>query len=280
MVSSRYSEAEFIQVAQELPVAARLLVELGRAVRNPRVNSGKVIAILRQDTALVARIIRMANSVAYARGEPAGSIDEALAYVGFEEVHRLVGSVAASQLAEQKGHLYGMEAGRMWQNALAVAVLMENLAEIANEDTRSSYTVGLLRNIGKMAIERLARENAAITPFTASGEAELEAWEQQHFGITNCEVAERILRHWHLPHETVAAVRHHYHPEKLHNPVVHLLSLAAGSAEHRLYGLPGEESYWKFTPENFARAGVDPREFQGATERSQKTLQRLQAAMG
>lgn len=280
MVSASFSETACLQIAQELPVAARLLVELGRAIRNPLVNAGTVTALLRQDAALVARIIRMANSVAYGRTEPAGSIEEALAHIGFREVHRLVGSIAASQLAEQRLRLYGMEAGRLWENALFVAVLMENLAEVADEDPGSSYTVGLLRSIGKMAIERLTEGDRSLVPFAESGETELEAWEEKHVGMTNCEVAERILLHWRLPHETVSAIRHHYHPEKRHNPVIHLLSLAAGAAEHRCCGLPGEAAYWAFTPENFTRSGVDPRTFQGATERAQRTFQRLQAAMG
>ena len=45
-----------------------------------------ITALLRQDTALVARLIRMANSAVYGRAEPAGSIEEALACIGFREV--------------------------------------------------------------------------------------------------------------------------------------------------------------------------------------------------
>ena len=279
MVATPFSEADLIQVAQDLPAASRLLVELGQTIRNASIESQAVTALLRQDAALVARIIRMANSAVYARAEPAGSIEEALACVGFREVHRLVGVVAAAQLADQQLRLYGMEAGQLWANALFVAVLMEGLAEIADEDPPSSYTVGLLRSIGKMAIERLAEDDVMIMPFAASGETELEVWEKKHLGITNCEVAERILQHWRLPHETVIAIRQHYHPERRHNPIAHLLNLAAGSAEHRCHGLPGEEAYWKFTPENFVRAGVDARQFQRVTEHSQRTFQRLQAAM-
>ena len=279
MVASTFSETEFRLVAQELPAAPRLLVEIGQLFRKPSVDVADITALLRQDTALVARLIRMANSAVYGRAEPAGSIEEALACIGFREVHRLIGVVAAAHLSDLPLKLYGIDCERLHQNSLFVAVIMEELAEEAGEDPGSCYTVDLLRSIGKMALDRLAEENPAQT-FAASGETELDVWEQKNWGITNCEVAEKILLHWRLPQDTVVSIRHHYRPDHRHNPIIHLLNLAAGSAHDRLFGLPGEENFWKPTPENFAKAGLSERNFQRASERAQRTFQRLCATTG
>ncbi|MBI5766406.1 MAG: HDOD domain-containing protein [Verrucomicrobia bacterium] len=280
MVLSKFSDAEVFQVAQELPAAPRLLVELGQLIRHPDTDSTEITALLRQDPSLVSRLIRMANSAVYARAEPAGSIEEALACIGFHEVHRLVGVVAAHQLSGERLEPYGIDAGRLRQNSLFVAVLMEEFARYAGEDSRSCYTVGLLRSLGKMALGRLADPDAPLVPFRASGELALDTWEQRSWGTTNCEIAERILLHWRLPHDTVVAIRHHYHPGRLHNPIIHLLNLAAGAAEHRCFGLPGEENFWQFLPDNFAKAGLTARDLQTAGERAQRTFQRLHSVVG
>jgi HD-like signal output (HDOD) protein len=278
MVATAFSDTELIQVAQDLPSAPRLLVELGQLIRNPRTDSREIVALLRQDPALVARILRMANSAAYARAEPVGSLEEAVAGIGFREVHRLVGAVAATQLSDQHLPLYGVEGARLRENALFVAVIMEELAEECGEEPRSCYTVGLLRSIGKMALELLGQRDPSILSFAASGETALDAWEKETWGLTNCEVAEKILVHWRLPHETVIAIKHHYHPAGKHNPVIHLLTLATASAQDRCYGLPGEEAVIKITPENFTKGGLDERVFRQACERAQRTFQRLHAA--
>jgi HD-like signal output (HDOD) protein len=278
MVSHAIAEADLFRVAQDLPTAPRLLVELGQLIRHPRVDAREITTLLRQDPAMVARLIRMANSAAYARVEPAASIEEAVASVGFSEVHRLVGAVAAQQMADQPLESYGVDGAQMRRNALFVAVIMEELGGASGEDPRSCYTVGLLRSIGKMALQRLAPEGGAVA-FSASGHAELDRWEESVWGVNNGEVAERILLHWRLPHDTVVSIRHHYRPERRHNPIIHLLNLAAGSAEHRCFGLPGEESFWRFTPDNFAKAGVDARQFQTLTERAQRVYQRLHQAV-
>jgi HD-like signal output (HDOD) protein len=278
MVTANVSESELIQVAAELPAAPRLAVELGQAIRNPRVDSREITALLRQDPALVARLIRIANSALYARAEPAGSLEEALACIGFQEMHRLVGAVAATQLAEQHLKHYGVDGETLRANSLFVAVIMEELANATGEDPRGAYTVGLLRSIGKLALDRLARGSTAIPPFSSSGETVFDTWETRHWGMDNCKAAGIILTHWRLPHETVIAVQHHYRPIGRHNPIIHLLSLSAGAADDRLYGLKGEVGYWKPTSENFAQAGINERGFQIACEKAQRVFQRLHSA--
>lgn len=276
---STFSDTELRLVAQELPAAPRLLVEIGQLLRRLNVDVADITALLRQDTALVARLIRMANSPVYGRAEPAGSLEEALACVGFREVHRLIGVVAASTLAGESLQLYGIEGDRLQKNSLLTAVLMEELAVEAGEDPAGCYTVGLLRSIGKMALNRLA-DPAAGVAFAASGETELDVWEHKQWGLTNCEAAEKILLHWRLPSDTVISIRHHYRPDHRHNPIIHLLNLAAGAAEDRLLGLPGEAPFWQHTRENFAKAGIDEKRFLVASERAQRTFRRLCASAG
>lgn len=279
MVSTTFTDAELIAVAQQLPAAPRLLVELGMLLRNPRVDAREITVLLRQDPALVSRLISAANSAAYARAEPAGSLEEAVSFIGFREVHRLVGAVASTQIADRPLRLYGIEPGRLRENSLFVAVTMEELAEACGEEPRSAYTVGLLRSIGKMALDRLGSPDETAPTFASSGEAELDVWEQRIWGTSNPVVAEKILQHWRLPHETVISIRHHYHPGGKHNPIIHLLALAASSADDRYFGLPGEAGFWKGLPENFARAGLDERTFQRSCERAQRTYQRLHSAV-
>lgn len=279
MTSRLVSEQDLQAVAARLPTAPRLLVELGQLMQDPNADATDVVGLLRRDPPLVAQIIRMANSAAYSPGEPIGSLERAIAFVGFVEVHRLVGVVASAQLAEQRLRLYPFDATHLRQNTLFVAVTMEELAKCAGERPRSCYTVGLLRTIGMMALERIAANDPHIPPFRDSGETVLDAWETRHWGISNVEAAERILLHWRLPHETVLAIRHHYDPAGKHNPIIHLLRLAATAASDRFGGLPGEESHWKITAENFAKAGVTERDFQSACEQAQKKFEQLKSAV-
>ncbi|MES1168199.1 MAG: HDOD domain-containing protein [Oleiharenicola lentus] len=281
VTTARVTDLELLNAAKELPGAPRLLVELGILVNDPDTDANDVTELLKQDPSLAARLIRMANSAAYGRSEPVSSVEGAVTCVGFAEVHRLVGALALTQLAEKPLEHYRLDADRLRQVSLFTAVLMEELAKYAGESSRRCYTIGLLRSVGMMALQVLARHpNRHIPPFDPGTGQPVDEWETTHWGLSNCEAAEIILKDWRLPHETALAVRHHYKPEGKHNPVIHLLALSASAAYDRFQGLPGEEGYWNATEENFRKAGVDLKAFQLAGEKAQRAFARLEAALG
>lgn len=265
----------------ELPGSPRLLIELGAVLNDPDTDTRDVTDLLKQDPPLAARLIRIANSAAYGRAEPVASTEDAVSYVGFAEIHRLVGAVAVTQLTEKPLEHYRVSALRLRRVSLFTAVLMEELARYTDESPNCCYTVGLLRSLGIMTLQILARKaDPAIPLFEQRGGHPLDAWEQEHWGLDNCEAAEIILTDWRLPTEAVSAIRHHYRPEGGHHPLTHLLSLACGAAHRRYEGLPGEGAYWKATEENFRTAGLDATVFQTVCEKAQVTFARLESALG
>ena len=280
-ITVRVTDEEIVNAAKELPGAPRLLIELGVLVNDPDTDANDVTELLKQDPSIAARLMRMANSAAYGRGEPVSSIDGAIACVGFAEVHRLVGALAATQLAEKPLEHYRLTPDRLRSVSLFTAVLMEELAKYADENPNRCYTVGLLRSVGMMTLQILAHQGGRqIPPFDPGTGQPLDEWEKTHWGLNNCEAAEVILTDWRLPQEIVSGIRDHYRPAGKQNPIAHLLFLAASAAYERYKGLPGEEGYWNPSEENFLVAGIDQMAFLLAGEKAQKTFARLEAAMG
>lgn len=272
-------ESELLAVVKTLPASPQLLVELGQRLQGADVEVGDITSLLKRDAALTARIIGMANSAAYARAERAASLEDAVACVGYREVYRLVGAVAAQQLADEPLKYYGVDGARLRENALFVALVMEELTMAAGGDSRAAYTMGLLRSIGKVALDRLARKNPAIVPYAPEA-GSLTDWEQANWQSSNAEVAEKILNGWLFPEETTRTIRHHYVPGAESGAFAHVLNLASGAADLRGFSWPGEEGYWQFTPENFGLTGVDEGKLVWAGERAFQTLQKISSALG
>ena len=76
IASSNYSEAQLVDLAEQLPSGPRLMAEIGQMLRDPSTDTDEIINVLRRDAAMVARILRVANCAAFARAEPIGSIEE------------------------------------------------------------------------------------------------------------------------------------------------------------------------------------------------------------
>ena len=96
------------------------MAEIGQMLRDPSTDTDEIINVLRRDAAMVARILRVANSAAFARAEPIGSIEEAVLTIGFAEVHRVVGAIAASYEALNDTALAKADIARIIENPAAV----------------------------------------------------------------------------------------------------------------------------------------------------------------
>lgn len=276
----RYSPVNLLRVAQSFPATPRIMARLGQLLRDPHTALKDVAVHLKHDSTLAARLLRIANSAAFAQSEPVASIEDAASLIGLREVHRLVGAVAVDHFSLRNFPLYGFTGPRLRDNAIFVALLMEELAAPAQEDAAAAYSAGLFRSIGKLALATIADEHAPVAPFRPSDTLSLVGWEKHTFGLAGNQATAAILQEWHFPGTVTEAIAGHYAPDDSSPPLVHLLNLAGRLADERGHGLPGEAPYWR-DPAAFADiAGLGPRPIQRATDRAVIAFDRINRALG
>ena len=276
----RYSIVNLLRVAHSFPATPRIMAELGRLLRDPNSALEDVAVHLKHDSTLAARLLRIANSAAFAQSEPVASIEAAAALIGMQDVHRLVGAVAVDPFSLRNYPLYGFTGPRLRDNAILVALLMEELALPAKEDPAAAYSAGLFRSIGKLALAKIVDEYSPVVPFQPTDSMPLVGWEKHSFGLASNQATAAILKEWHFPGAVTQAIEEHYHPATHNHPLACLLNLAAHVADTLGHGLPGESPYW-LDPAGFARtAGLGPPHIQRATERAVIAFDRINRAMG
>jgi HD-like signal output (HDOD) protein len=253
---------KILKIAQQIPASAHVLAQLGQLLMD--VNSGldDIARLLKRDTALAARVIRISNSAAYGCGAGVASIEEAVGRVGFAEVYRLTGFASAAQVFDHDLPIYGLSGAHLRANTLMTALAIEALARRAAVDPRAAYTAGLMRSTGKVILDRLGKQSLGFgQDFASSGQGNLLAWEQNAFGCTNADVSALVLDSWHFPVSVTAPVREHYLQAPVVGPharMTALLNLAAGLAAESGYALPGESGCWDVTPDKLRAAGLPP----------------------
>ena len=279
MIATSFPRETLLHVAKTMPAAPQILARLGRMLLNFDSDLEDITALLRCDTALTTRILRIANSVVYNIGTPYASLEAALARVGFSEVYRITGFAAAGQLSDQRLALYGVSAAQLRENSLLSGLVMEALAADVQIDPRAAYTAGLLRSTGKIALDRLKRDPANHPVYPEADGGPLAVWESSFIGLSNCEAAAFVLSEWRFPPAAIVAIRDHYAPSASAQQLTHLLNLAAGAAERGGHGLPGESGYWTLTPERLAAAGVTETQLADATCRALELFGPVRAAL-
>ena len=280
MNAVRYGLLNLVRVAQAFPATPKIMAELGQLMRDPEVGLETVADQLKHDSTLAARLLRIANSAVFAPGEPVASIAEAAARIGLQEVHRLVGAVAVDHFSLRNYPLFGFTGPQVRNNALLVALVMEELAVPFELDPPTAYSTGLFRSFGKLVLAKVADEGSPGVPFPAATDVPLVTWEKQTFGLTGSDATATILRDWQFPPEVPAAISNHYSPGVTSHPLAHLLNLAAFLADNLGHGLPGESAYWRYPAEYAHASGISPRDIQHVTDRAATALARINRALG
>lgn len=254
------SREKLLITARTLPAAPQVLAELGELLQDVNMSLGQIADLLKRDAALAARIIRISNSSVFGGGSRIGAIEEAVNRVGFGEVYRLVGLATTSRLADRALTYYGVEADPLREHMLFTALAAEALARESGMDQRLAYTAGLLRPLGMLVLDRVARERLpASESFNATIYAGFAEWEGQVFSLSNCEVAAMILAEWKFPTEIVTAVREHYLRRKAdsENRFAVLLNLAGWLGLSNGFGMAGERAYFDLTEEKRAHLHLE-----------------------
>jgi HD-like signal output (HDOD) protein len=188
---------------------------LGRALfllRNAQSDLGDIAGLISCDPALAADVLRCANSAYYGFGIRITAIDQAVQKIGFRETIRLLSLIVAHGAASRDLGSYGIGADDFWAESLFSGLLLENIARATRDvDSDEAYTAGLLRFIGRLAI------NQTIEDFGGglfwNGESTLDDWERDHVGMTQAKAGALLLRKWQFAESTAEAVENQNQPE-------------------------------------------------------------------
>ena len=150
---SRRIDSGRFQVPQ-LPTTALSALELaGR----PSAEVGAIVHLITTDPLLSSELLKLANSALFATSVPADTLHQAVMRVGLRSLRGLIFS-ASMRGVLFKGRVLSDYAEEVWRQALSVAGVARAIARPLGHDPEQAYLLGLLHDIGKVALLSLLRE--------------------------------------------------------------------------------------------------------------------------
>lgn len=208
-----FTADELVRDLKHLPSAPRVLPRLKRLLSDANSSMQEIVALIRLDPGIAARVLHVGNSTYYSQGVRCFTVDEAVHRVGFDQVYELVSYSVASQVLVRPLTTYGVEADDFWKLSVAGALAAEMLAVRSGQDRDVAYTAGLLHSLGMVAIDDWALRNEpdlrlAITGFPE----EATSAEKATLGFTQADAGAALLRYWEFPHSMCEPVQWQYSP--------------------------------------------------------------------
>ncbi len=196
------SAAQLAREVQHLPSAPKVLPQLKRLLRQGAASMPEIVALIRLDAPIAARVLQVANNLSACRSEACRSVEEAVSRLGPTAVFDLVSYAVASQVLVRPLEIYGVKAEDLWRQSVACALAAEYLARLTGENDGAAYTMGLMHRLGMIAINEWALRRHSQCRLADRGyPGEFAAAERAVLGVTQAEVGAEMLRAWRFPPE-------------------------------------------------------------------------------
>jgi putative nucleotidyltransferase with HDIG domain len=229
---------ELIAALRDLPPLPSVVLDLITSLGHEELGTSQYAAKISRDQALAAKTLRLANSSFYGRGRQVRSVSEAITVLGLRTVRCVV---TAAGMTGSFRHHPTFDHDTFWRHSIGSALCAQALAgELGRDDGDLAFTVGLLHDIGRLALaSAFASAYAEVEQWRRDKDCPADVAERAVLGIDHAEVGGLIARQWNFAPGIVDAIRQHHAPPDVAEVTLTGIAHVADAVAHAL-GLAGD----------------------------------------
>jgi putative nucleotidyltransferase with HDIG domain len=207
---NRRDQAKHITDVLTLPAVFQRLLSIMDQAHS---STSQLEEIIKNDSALTARIIAVANSAHYGLNYKINTVHRAIMAIGFDELRKISQGVSLILHFKPKKSLEGLDFSLLWLHSLATAHAAQILSKhfpMLNPD--SLYSAGILHDVGKVLLyTHFINDLEAIK---AIKDEQNLPWPQAEdvYGLHHAELGAWVGEAWGLPPDLLNPIRDHHNP--------------------------------------------------------------------
>ena len=197
-----------------LPTLPRIAIKVRDTVSDPDSNLNQISALISQDAALSARMIRIANTAHFSRAVKVENLQAAVTRIGMRQIKNIVMDLAMEQLFVSENEFIAQYLAKSWQKSTDVAAYAMALFSVYKRENKHTpiqvdtlTLTALLHNIGVLPI--LTEADGYPDVF-----AEPEFLEQA-INDLNSHIGVAIVKAWNFSDDMIVSVQ--YYANDSHN---------------------------------------------------------------
>ncbi|WP_060588160.1 HDOD domain-containing protein [Aeromonas schubertii] len=243
---------------KQLPTIPQLLHELMESFNDENARIDEIARKIAMDQVISVKVLRMANSAAFRRGQDVTSIEQAVIRLGF---NRLRSVVVASGIIGSFKAPPSFDKNKFWTETFQVATIAKTLAQqCGTVDPETAFTCALIHNIGELLIQSTLPEEAELISLAmAKGASRVEA-QREMLGYDYAQLGAELARRWNLADAFITAIAQQLDPLE-HEPVSKeaiLIRLAMFVSFAWNAGVPAQAIIARFPKPLATRLGLQP----------------------
>lgn len=254
------SMEQLFKKIKQLPVIPKLLHELMRDFSDESIDIKTIAHKIEMDQVISAKVLKLANSAAYRRGDEITSIEQAVIRLGFNALRSLV---VASGIMTSFKTPKNFNTTKFWVETFQTATIAKALGKNCRTiDAETAFTCALLHNIGELLIQSALPEEAELINLAISqGNSRIDA-QREMLGFDYSQVGAELARRWNLSDMFVDAISQQLDPLSFDpvSPEAVLIRLSMFVSFAWNAGVPAHVIVTRFPTPLAAHLGIDPSE--------------------
>lgn len=190
---------EVVTKVKDLPSMPAIAAQAMQVIDDPHCSISKIINLINSDTALAARVLRIANSAMFAKRAEVKTLLQAITMIG---MRALKGVVVAGALLQLKTR--AKIAATIWEKSVATAIFGHAIAKMVKpEVAEEAFLLGLLHNLGQLAmVSELGKDYEKVFEEIEIAQCNYLEAEYRLFGYSHNIIGSLLAKKWNFPAET------------------------------------------------------------------------------
>ncbi|WP_374594184.1 HDOD domain-containing protein [Aquabacterium sp.] len=219
---------------KELPALPQVVTDLIVAMDRDDLSIDEFADKLARDQALAAKTLRLANSSFYGMPRQVEAIHDAVSVLGMRTVRSVVLAASVTS-AFRQDQCPGFAFNDFWRHSMGTALCAKALARHADLNGEVAFTIGLIHDIGRLALIVCAgKQFAQVLKHRDDLDGPLLESERAVLGTDHCAIGRQIAEHWRFTPQIADAVASHHEPPDSPEPTMAGLVHVADNIVHAL----------------------------------------------
>lgn len=198
------ADIETFFASVRLPRISHVTHALIRTLDSQEADLPAVCALIAQEPAIAARLLRLANSSQFGLSRSVGLLKDAVALVGLNQVRAL--AVGAS-LTESFDYMSGLDRQSFWRGSMDCAGYAQWLAEQVGTHGHIAWLTGMMLRLGEVLI--IQAQPDVLQEIEQLPHIPGVRWQREKrlVGFTEGQITAELARHWNFPPQMVQALQ-------------------------------------------------------------------------
>ncbi len=213
MNTTKHEIKKQLSQIEELPTLSLVAQKVISLTKDPKSSAADLQKVIKADTALTAKVLKIVNSAYYGFPSSITSISQAIVILGFKTIRNLAMSVSILENVFKNAKGYE----DIWEHSVVTAITSQSVAEnFKYINVEEAFIAGIIHDIGKIILSTYFPETMnEVMAYSQENSITFYEAERKVMDTDHALIGGWLLRKWEFPQVLIDAVKYHHNLNRI-----------------------------------------------------------------